>query len=147
VISDNVAGAKLAVNHLHEIGRRKIAAITGMTYTRPGRDRLTGYRDQIEELGLSQNSDYIQGGDFYEPSGFTAMEALLALDDRPDAVFCASDMMAVGAIGAAKAAGVKVPRTSPSSALTMRPSRPPSTRRSPPSVRTRSGSGAPPASR
>jgi len=37
------------------------------------------------------------------------MEALLALDDRPDAVFCASDMMAVGAIGAAKAAGVKVP--------------------------------------
>jgi LacI family transcriptional regulator len=109
VISDNVTGAKLAVSHLHEIGRRKIAIITGMTYTRPGRDRLTGYREQIEELGLSQHSEYIQSGDFYEPSGFTAMESLLALADRPDAVFCASDLMAVGAIGAATVAGLKVP--------------------------------------
>jgi len=109
VISDNVDGAKVAVRHLHDLGRRKIATITGMTYTRPGRDRLTGYRDQIEELGLSQHSEYIQSGDFYEPSGFTAMESLLALADPPDAVFCASDMMAVGAIGAAKAAGLKVP--------------------------------------
>ncbi len=79
VISDNVEGAKLAVKHLHELGRRKIATITGMTYSRPGRDRLTGYREQIEKLGLSQNSKYIQSGDFYEPSGFTAMESLLAL--------------------------------------------------------------------
>ncbi|HEY4976164.1 MAG TPA: LacI family DNA-binding transcriptional regulator [Gaiellaceae bacterium] len=110
VISDNVEGAKLAVKHLHELGRRKIATITGMTYSRPGRDRLTGYREQIEKLGLSQNSKYIQSGDFYEPSGFTAMESLLALKNRPDAVFCASDMMAVGAIGAVKAAGLKVPK-------------------------------------
>jgi len=109
VISDNVEGAKLAVKHLHELGRRKIATITGMTYSRPGRDRLTGYREQIEKLGLSKNSKYIQNGDFYEPSGFTAMESLLALKNRPDAVFCASDMMAVGAIGAVKAAGLKVP--------------------------------------
>ena len=109
VISDNVEGAKLAVRHLHELGRRKIATITGMTYSRPGRDRLTGYREQIEKLGLSKNSKYIQNGDFYEPSGFTAMESLLALKNRPDAVFCASDMMAVGAIGAVKAAGLKVP--------------------------------------
>lgn len=109
VISDNVEGAKVAVRHLHELGRRKIATITGMTYTRPGRDRLTGYRDQIKELGLSEHSEYIQSGDFYEPSGFTAMESLLALADPPDAVFCASDMMAVGAIGAAKAAGLRVP--------------------------------------
>lgn len=109
VISDNVEGAKIAVRHLYELGRRKIATITGRTYSRPGRDRLTGYRDQIDELGLSQNSDYIQAGDFFEPSGLTAMKRLIALDDPPDAVFCASDMMAVGAIGATKAAGVKVP--------------------------------------
>jgi LacI family transcriptional regulator len=109
VMSDNVAGAKIAVEHLYELGRRKIATITGMTYTRAGHDRLTGYREKVEELGLSQHPEYIQGGDFYEPSGFAAMERLLALDDPPDAVFCASDMMAVGAIGAAKGAGVKVP--------------------------------------
>jgi LacI family transcriptional regulator len=109
VMSDNVAGAKIAMDHLYELGRRKIATITGMTYTRPGRDRLTGYREKIEEFGLPQLPEYIQGGDFYEPSGFAAMERLIALDDPPDAVFCASDMMAVGAIGAAKAAGVKVP--------------------------------------
>jgi len=109
VLSDNVGGAKMATRHLHELGRRKIAIITGMTYTRPGRDRLTGFREQMEELGLKMPSEYIESGDFYEPSGFTAMEQLLALSDPPDAVFCASDMMAVGAIGAVKAAGLKVP--------------------------------------
>jgi LacI family transcriptional regulator len=109
VMSDSVEGAKMAIRHLYEQGRRKIATITGMTYTRPSRDRLTGYHEQIEELGLSEHSEYVQIGDFYEPSGFTAMERLIALDDPPDAVFCASDMMAVGAIGAAKAAGVKIP--------------------------------------
>jgi LacI family transcriptional regulator len=109
VMSDSVEGAKMAIRHLYEQGRRKIATITGMTYTRPSRDRLAGYREQIEELGLSQHSEYVQSGDFYEPSGFTAMERLIALDNPPDAVFCASDMMAVGAIGAAKAAGVKIP--------------------------------------
>jgi LacI family transcriptional regulator len=109
VISDNVEGAKMAIRHLYELGRRKIATVTGMTYTRPGRDRLAGYREQIEELGLNQHSEYVQSGDFYEPSGFAAMERLLALDNPPDAVFCASDMMAVGAIRAAKAAGLKVP--------------------------------------
>jgi LacI family transcriptional regulator len=109
IMSDNVQGAKLAVEHLHDLGRRKIATIAGLTYTRPGRDRLTGYREQIEKLGLTQRSEYVQNGDFFEPSGFTAMEALLDLDDPPDAVFCASDMMAVGAIGAAKARDVKVP--------------------------------------
>jgi LacI family transcriptional regulator len=110
VMSNNAEGAKLAVRHLHEQGRRKIATITGMTYTRPGRDRLSGYREAIEELGLPQHSDYIQGGDFYEPSGYAGMERLLALDETPDGVFCASDMMAVGAIGAAKAAGLEVPK-------------------------------------
>jgi LacI family transcriptional regulator len=109
VMSDSVEGSKMAIRHLYETGRRRIATITGMTYTRPGRDRLNGYRELIEELGLPQHTHYVQGGDFYEPSGFTGMERLLALDDPPDAVFCASDMMAVGAIGAAKAAGVKVP--------------------------------------
>jgi LacI family transcriptional regulator len=109
VMSDSVEGARVAVRHLYAQGRRKIATITGMTYTRPGRDRVTGYREALEELGLPQQASYIQGGDFYEPSGYAGMEHLLALDNPPDAVFCASDMMAVGAIGAAKAAGVKIP--------------------------------------
>ena len=48
VISDNVEGAKIAIRHLYELGRRKIATITGITYTRPGHDRLVGYQEQID---------------------------------------------------------------------------------------------------
>jgi LacI family transcriptional regulator len=48
-------------------------------------------------------------GDFYESAGYAGMERLLALEQRPEAVFCSSDMMALGAIRAAHAAGLRVP--------------------------------------
>jgi LacI family transcriptional regulator, galactose operon repressor len=110
VMSDNVHGAALAVRHLHELGHRRIATITGLVETKPGADRLRGYRDGLRELGLAYRDEYVAYGDFYADSGTAAAAALLALDDPPTAIFAASDMMALGILGAASEAGLSVPR-------------------------------------
>ena len=110
VASDNIGGARLAVQHLNALGHTKIATITGtMIDTKPGADRILGYRDAMRELGLSIPAGYEAEGDFYPESAEQAMRALLALEDPPTAVFAAGDMMAVGAIRAVHAAGKSVP--------------------------------------
>jgi len=109
VASDNVGGARLAVRHLYEQGHRRIATIAGPQRTRPGADRLLGYRAEMQELGLEIGRGFEPEGDFYVESGEEAMSTLLALPEPPTAVFAASDMMAIGAIRAARAAGLRVP--------------------------------------
>ncbi|AWS45295.1 LacI family DNA-binding transcriptional regulator [Streptosporangium sp. 'caverna'] len=109
VISDNAGGARIAVNHLYEQGRRSIATIAGPGRTRPGIERLDGYRDALAALGLPARDDHVAEGDFYLAGGHAAMRRLLALDERPDAVFAAGDEMAIGAIRAITEAGLKVP--------------------------------------
>ena len=110
VMSDNVEGAAMAVRHLHEIGHRRIALIGGPTTTRPGVDRLLGYRREVQRLGLPYRPEYVREGDFYPESGYAAMSALLDLAEPPTAVFAAADLMAAGAIQAIAERGLSVPR-------------------------------------
>lgn len=110
VSSDNVGGARIAVRHLYELGHRRIATIAGPEDTKPGADRLLGFRAELQALGLESPQGYEQAGDFYSESGEAATRALLALPEPPTAVFAAADLMAVGAIKAAREAGVDVPR-------------------------------------
>jgi LacI family transcriptional regulator len=110
VDSDNVAGSAAAVRHLHVLGHRRIAHITGLLDKRPGADRLRGYRHELQRLGLTPRDEYVTYGDFYVESGYLGMQALLALDEPPTAVVAASDMTALGAIRAANEAGLDVPR-------------------------------------
>jgi LacI family transcriptional regulator len=109
VVSDNAAGARMAVEHLVSIGHRRIATITGLVNTRPGIDRLRGYRDALRDAGLAFRDEYVAYGDFYVESGRAATERLLALDEPPTAIVAASDLMALGVIGAAAAVGLQVP--------------------------------------
>ena len=109
VISDNVFGARAAVRHAYDLGHRRIATITGLLHTRPGMDRLRGYREELGACGLEYREDYVARGDYYTESGRRAMAGLLALDEPPTAVFAASDMMALGAIRTASDAGLSVP--------------------------------------
>src|SRR6185436_648858 len=110
VMSDNPAGAAVAVGHLHDLGHRRIATITGLMETRPGADRLRGYRDALRARGLAFRDEYVAYGDFYVESGQQAMNRLLDLDEPPSAVVCASDLMALGAIRAVAERGLSVPR-------------------------------------
>jgi LacI family transcriptional regulator len=108
-MSDNVDGAAQAVRHAYALGHRRIATITGLVETKPGADRIRGYRDELRRLGLGYRDEYLAYGDFYAESGHAAAAALLALDEPPTAIFAASDMMALGVIRAATEAGLRVP--------------------------------------
>jgi LacI family transcriptional regulator len=110
VISDNASGIALAVRHLHDLGHRRIATITGLLDTRPGADRLRAYRSEVQALGLAYRDEYVAYGDFYVDSGHQAMAKLIALPEPPTAVVAASDLMALGAIRAVDEAGGSVPR-------------------------------------
>jgi LacI family transcriptional regulator len=109
VTSDNVAGARAAVGHLAALGHERIATITGLEHTRPGADRLAGYRAELRARRLPRRAAFVRRGDFYPESGYDAMRRLLALPESPTAVFAASDEMAIGALSALHEAGVSVP--------------------------------------
>lgn len=109
VDADNREGARRATTHLIEGGRKRIATIAGPRDMVAGIDRLAGYKDALVEAGLRVDDHLIEIGDFTHEGGTTAMESLLAHAPDLDAVFCASDLMAVGALGALLASGRRVP--------------------------------------
>jgi LacI family transcriptional regulator len=109
VMSDNASGARQAVEHLLGLGHRRIATVTGSLESRPGGDRLRGYRAAVQAAGLAYRDEYVAYGDWYAESGREGAERLLALPERPTAIFAASDTMALGAMRAASQAGLRVP--------------------------------------
>lgn len=110
VYSDNVEGARLAVTYLHELGHRRIAHLAGDETIDAGAARIKGYTRAMEELGLPIRPEYLVNAGFFSvEEGKTAMERLLALEERPTAVFVAGDQMAIGAIDAIHAHGLHVP--------------------------------------
>ncbi|HVZ79319.1 MAG TPA: LacI family DNA-binding transcriptional regulator [bacterium] len=109
VDSDNVQAAVTVVDHLVKLGHKKIAFISGQPKTsRNANDRLRGFRMAMEGKGLSIPEGYIVEGDFMRPSGEEAMKKLLALPDKPTAVFASNDLMALGAWDVAEEAGLTV---------------------------------------
>jgi LacI family transcriptional regulator len=104
---DNADAAYNAVSHLYRLGRRRIATVRGPANTTVGIDRLDGYRRGLQERGLQPDAALIAEGDFSESGGYHAMRQLL--QGKPDAVFAASDTMAVGAMRAAREAGLAIP--------------------------------------
>ena len=107
---DNVGGARLATEHLISLGHRRIALITNapLVYTAAA-DRRIGYLHALSEAGLEVDESLIKAGSFNPQSGATAMEELLVADPRPTAVFVAGDTVAIGALQAAKRAGLHIP--------------------------------------
>jgi DNA-binding LacI/PurR family transcriptional regulator len=108
VDADNVEGARTAVEYLLENGRTAVATIAGPPDMSPGVDRLLGYRKAMTAAGIS-DPGMIAYGDFSRPAGEHALSRLI--DHRPglDAVFVASDLMAVGALRALRRLGRRVP--------------------------------------
>ena len=110
VTIDNEEGAAAMVRHLAGLGHRRIALIGGAVVNTDAQARLTGYRRAVAEGGLDADPALVVGGDFTEQSGHAAAAVLLALADRPTAVFAANDSMAIGALRAIREAGLDVPR-------------------------------------
>jgi len=104
-VIDNYAGAFAITEHLAQTGRCRIAFVAGPADNREARERQRGYRAAVRAAGLVES---IVAGDFTEQAGRGAAQRLLA-NGRPDAVFCANDMMAIGCLEALRGAGVAVP--------------------------------------
>ncbi|TDD49517.1 LacI family transcriptional regulator [Kribbella antibiotica] len=107
VDADNRGGARLATEHLVETGRSRIATITGRMDEGAGMARYKGYQEALAMAGLDARR--VGYGDFSEESGGRAMEQLLAEHPDLDAVFVASDQMAIGAMRVLKDAGRTIP--------------------------------------
>jgi DNA-binding LacI/PurR family transcriptional regulator len=107
VDNDNVGGATLAARHLTALGRSRLGTITGPMDMGAGVDRLVGF-----EAGLGQAVDpaRVEHGDFTEEGGAAAMSRLLDRAPDLDAVFVASDLMALGALSVLRRAGRRVPQ-------------------------------------
>jgi len=106
---DNVGAAAHAVAHLVEGGRRTIATITGRRDGTAGEDRLRGYQKGLEAAGLPADPALIETGNFTREGGERAMRFLLLRRPQLDAVFVASDLMAVGALEVLAQEGRRVP--------------------------------------
>lgn len=104
-------GAADAVRHLHAGGRRRIAFLNGPGSTVPGAERHRGYRDGLRSCRLAYDEALVEAGERFGISdGKEAVERLLARGARPDAIFCANDLLAVGALAALHGAGFEVPQ-------------------------------------
>lgn len=104
---DNVNGAYSAVSYLIRRGCQRIATILGPQNTAVGLCRRQGYLNALNDRGLATARELMVEGDFTEASGYMAMQRLLPY--RPDAVFVASDTMAMGALRALRGVGLAVP--------------------------------------
>ena len=106
---DNAGGAQAAVTHLFDKGRSVVAHIAGPQDMLAGRDRRDGYRAAVQAAGSTADDSLVEVGDFSEASGAAAMRALLERRPDIDAVFAASDLMALGALRVLRDAGRTVP--------------------------------------
>ena len=105
----NRVGARSAVDHLLHRGRRHVALVAGPQDMSSGHDRLLGAQDAWVGAGLPTEHLLVVHGDYSEASGEVGVRELVARGHHPDAVFAASDLMAVGAMRALRAAGLRVP--------------------------------------
>ncbi len=109
VDSDSVGGAAAAVQHLVDGGRRCVGHVSGDLGMAAGHDRAEGWRSTLEQAGLPHGPDLVESGRFRTDEGRSATERLLARHPGLDAVFCANDLSAFGALDALAAAGRRVP--------------------------------------
>lgn len=106
---DNKVAAKEAVEYLIKLGHKKIATITGNLKTQSATMRLEGYKEALAENKIKENPEYIVNGAYNREKAQEAMVKLINEKVRPTAVFCASDLMAFGAIMMALREDIRVP--------------------------------------
>ena len=109
VVADNTGGAKQATEHLLANGYRRIACITGPVAASTASERLAGYCNALEQVGIAVDGSLVRTADFREGGGHAAMRDLLAKKRRPDAVFVCNNRMAVGALQAIEEATLAIP--------------------------------------
>lgn len=111
VVADNAAGAAAVARLFVNGGHSRIGAVVGPSDTSTARDRESGFRTTAEDLGVVVPSRWVHRGEYNYETGSKGFRALLdtAPNQRPTAIFCANDLIAVGALHAAAELGLRVP--------------------------------------
>jgi len=109
VYVDNYSGAYTLMSHLIGCGHQSIAHVAGPETNVDAQERLRGYRGALAAELPNAREDVLQG-DFTEESGYKAAREVLSRKKRPDAIFAANDMMAIGCLAALTEAGLRVPQ-------------------------------------
>jgi LacI family transcriptional regulator len=110
VAAMHAAGAKQATEHLLQLGHRRIGAIAGSSGWYATEERLIGFRAALAGAGILLDPQLIVYSDWRIPRGMEAADELLSLPDPPTAIFGFNDNVAIGALHAATARGLSVPR-------------------------------------
>ncbi len=110
VIPDDEGGGNLGTKHLIDLGRRRIALINGPMHFEASQLRLLGYQQALKNAGLPFDPALVRTGKWNEQSGYELAHELLTLPTPPDAIFCASDSLAAGALDALHELQIHVPK-------------------------------------
>ena len=106
---DNYQGTVANIEHLMEHGFKKIAIVKGPKDNCDAEERYLGYRDTLEKHGIEINPNWVVDGDFTVRAGYYGFMRLMTLAEKPEAIFAANDMMALGVYEGAKVLKVRIP--------------------------------------
>ena len=109
ILVDNANGAYKAVKHLIDQGYRKIGIVSGILDRTTGAERLKGYLQAIEEVGIAKEDSLIKIGNFKKESGRKLTKELLEQSNKPKAIFTTNIDMSMGALLAIKEKGLTIP--------------------------------------
>ncbi|OZM77120.1 LacI family DNA-binding transcriptional regulator [Pseudonocardia sp. MH-G8] len=109
VISDNNGGAFVGGRHLLKLGHRRIGVIRGPSNTSTSRDRMAGLTEALDAEGVALDAELVREGTYSHQSGYQHARSLLRLPDPPTAIICGNDIVAFGAIDAARSLDVRIP--------------------------------------
>ena len=109
ILPGDIAGGRAATERLIKAGRKRIALINGQEGLDNPRDRLRGYKQALASNDFAFDPQLVRSGNWEPSSGYSETHVLMDLDNPPDGIFCANDLMALGCIEALKELGKSVP--------------------------------------
>jgi LacI family transcriptional regulator len=110
VVPSELLGGYTATMHLIEMGHRRIGFINGEHWIEAAAERLKGYRQALSTADIPYDPGLVRCGDWQVATGYACALELLGQPHRPTALFCANDLMAIGALDAARERKLAVPR-------------------------------------
>jgi LacI family transcriptional regulator len=110
IISTNREGALAVMNYLTGLGHRRIGHISGRMDSVSAIQRMQGYKDGLAAVGVPFDEQLVEIGNYRTEQAVVCARRLLALENRPTAIFAANDMSAVGVYRAAQEVGLRIPQ-------------------------------------